>query len=172
MVEKRCPRCEKTKPMNEYYSAKGGRKPIYCKACLRSIFREPKSRLSHQKCMAKRRGIEWHLTLEEFCEIIKQPCHYCHGPLPKTGSGIDRASLEIGYTVANSIPCCAICNWVRYKIFQPAEMLIIGRAIADVRKCRGLGPNDELKTANQSRTTRNKYKDRKPKANTNDQVYS
>lgn len=83
------------------------------------------------QCKAKKRGIEWTLSDEEFEKICSQNCAYC-GAEPiqrqwKMGNknrgsgyhirlsterlnGIDRIDNSKGYTVENATACCGICN--------------------------------------------------------------
>lgn len=68
---------------------------------------------------AKKRGIEWALSNEQFIELACQPCFYCgRGGAPRgsglydmvEASGVDRFDNSQGYTVSNSVPCCRMCN--------------------------------------------------------------
>ena len=73
---------------------------------------------------AKRRGLDWELTPEEFDYITSLDCHYCGQPpsLVVSGvwngtdygswtyNGIDRVDNSKGYTVSNIVPCCKMCN--------------------------------------------------------------
>ena len=70
---------------------------------------------------AKKRGLEWDLTEEQFKEIAQQDCYYCGvkpnniGKIPKTHgeytyNGIDRIDNNKGYTIDNIVPCCKRCN--------------------------------------------------------------
>lgn len=67
---------------------------------------------------AKRRGIEFQLTSDEFKELVEQPCHYCGGHSSEydtrsRGNGIDRKDSSIGYIVDNCVPCCSKCNFIK-----------------------------------------------------------
>lgn len=69
---------------------------------------------------ARNRKIEYHLTKQEFTDIISLPCHYCGLPPSNNKktkncsgflySGIDRVDSSKGYEKDNAVPCCAICN--------------------------------------------------------------
>ena len=68
---------------------------------------------------ARTRNREFSLTKEQFFELTQKPCHYCkmepHRTIVKpydsfTYNGIDRKDNKEGYTVGNSLPCCAECN--------------------------------------------------------------
>lgn len=71
---------------------------------------------------AKRRGLDFDLTKDEFHAVTQRPCSYC-GQEPKqehrltksahgfyTYSGIDRIDNATGYVAENSVPCCGQCN--------------------------------------------------------------
>lgn len=82
---------------------------------------------------AKRRGLSWGLTREQFNEITQLPCHYC-GAAPSNRvraknsngdyvySGIDRKDSRVGYYGSNVVPCCAFCQ--RAKMDAPYEEFI------------------------------------------------
>jgi len=73
---------------------------------------------------AKKRGIDWQLTLNEFLELTQGTCHYC-GAKPTNeyigtrlnGSyiynGIDRKNNDLGYTKENTVSCCKRCNFAK-----------------------------------------------------------
>jgi hypothetical protein len=85
---------------------------------------------------AKRRGIYYALSREEFRYLVSQDCHWC-GERPKSYNpyynrktnekkigitdnwakkqeifinGIDRVDNNIGYVLNNCVPCCTKCN--------------------------------------------------------------
>lgn len=70
---------------------------------------------------AKKKGLEWGLTHQEFEDVAAKPCAYC-GRAPelrsangRTGlkieySGVDRVNNSEGYTPGNVLPCCTWCN--------------------------------------------------------------
>ena len=78
---------------------------------------------------AKRRGIEWRLTDEEFLAVASLRCHYCGSPprrftrnrwsnrkaigaveSEEVLNGIDRLNPEKGYVLSNCVACCSKCN--------------------------------------------------------------
>ena len=59
---------------------------------------------------AEARNLIFRLTLEEFEQIIRQPCHYCG---EYEVMGIDRVDNRIGYLKSNSVPCCTECNFMK-----------------------------------------------------------
>jgi hypothetical protein len=86
---------------------------------------------------ALKRKISWLLTPEQFLEIIAQDCTYCGAPprnyrsqaknrrrgnITTSMNGVDRVSSTEGYTLANTVPCCSICN--RMKMAMDADIFI------------------------------------------------
>lgn len=76
---------------------------------------------------AKKRGLEYKLTEEQFFEITQKDCYYC-GKKPSNSynrkeqngeyiyNGIDRVNNDEGYTIENSVPCCHTCNRAKEKL--------------------------------------------------------
>lgn len=76
------------------------------------------------KSRAKRLGLVFHLTKEEFVEETSRDCFYCGLPPSTIGkpryktfsgevylyNGLDRVNNEHGYTVGNCVACCEQCN--------------------------------------------------------------
>ena len=69
-----------------------------------------------------RRGHPFDMTVEQFGELMSQPCHYCGGA-PSTQrvssnrtahqglrNGVDRVDSSVGYVEGNCVPCCCKCN--------------------------------------------------------------
>jgi hypothetical protein len=80
---------------------------------MRTVYRD------YYKGPARRRGIAFELTLEEFAALVALPCYYCGTPPVNVCraphetliySGIDRRDNKAGYTRENSLPCCRPCN--------------------------------------------------------------
>ena len=79
---------------------------------------------------AKRRNLEFLLSIDEFKDITSKNCVYCGIEPSKisktkfsiyTYNGIDRKDNLIGYILENSLPCCTLCNKAKrdldYNIF-------------------------------------------------------
>jgi len=78
------------------------------------------------KRMADRRHIPWKLTENEFYHLVKSNCYYCNTePKPREHAGVrkdtkfngvDRKnnSKSIGYTSKNCVPCCGVCNRMKW----------------------------------------------------------
>lgn len=80
------------------------------------------------KRAAKRRGIQWALTIEECVSLFSRPCVYCGAPPsnvcqmyggslkplpPYIYSGIDRLDPSFGYEIGNVASACHQCNWAK-----------------------------------------------------------
>ena len=73
------------------------------------------------KRSAQEKGNTWELADEQFYKLVRQSCHYC-GVVPTftpwvqrlnltfAANGIDRKDNTQGYTEANTVSCCKICN--------------------------------------------------------------
>jgi hypothetical protein len=72
-----------------------------------------KFRFTSYKAAAKRRGIEFSLTRDEFISYWGKPCSYCGDSVDKIG--LDRIDSDRGYFVDNVVPCCILCNWVKMR---------------------------------------------------------
>lgn len=63
---------------------------------------------------AKKRGLAFEFTLEEFTERFwQQPCAYCGEPLRRVG--VDRVDNTKGYTKENTVSCCSTCNFMKLR---------------------------------------------------------
>lgn len=73
-----------------------------------------KARYNKYENGAKKRGLVFELSVEEFDKITKMPCEYCGGYSDELNgvnfNGIDRINSLDGYTTVNSVPCCEMCN--------------------------------------------------------------
>lgn len=71
------------------------------------------------KAGARKRKLSFELTLDEFTDLILQPCAYTGIPYSNTMkygdfslnyNGIDRINSDIGYVKGNVVPCCININ--------------------------------------------------------------
>ena len=67
-----------------------------------------KGRYANYKGSAKRRGIKFELTLEDFKVLWQQPCYYCGGLIDTIG--VDRINSSLNDTLDNIRPSCGMCN--------------------------------------------------------------
>lgn len=68
----------------------------------------PGTRYCVYKGTAKRRNINFNITIEEFMQFWNRPCDYCGSEI--IGIGIDRVDNSKGYDMDNLVSCCAWCN--------------------------------------------------------------
>lgn len=129
--EKICWFCGEIKPTSSFYRNKSRKDGITteckeCSAILANRLYEKKYknkdfdvlfRFRHYVACAKRRNIVFSLTLKEFDDLTSQKCFLCgkHSP-NKNYSGIDRMNNDKGYIKSNCVPCCEICNRLKYKL--------------------------------------------------------
>ena len=154
MPTKRCFKCQVEKPFSEFWIIKGV--PYSnCKKCANESrnrwYRTERGR-AHQhkqalhpakryglaKYTARKRGFQFTVTKEEFCELIRKPCVYCGSTLDKTGSSMDRMDNTKGYLSDNVVPACGVCNYVKGDLFTFEEMKRVGKVIAEIRTKRPL----------------------------------
>ena len=100
---------------------------------------------------AKRRSLPFELDLEEFRNLVIQPCYFCgavecqtkysRGKTTNRGyqqsafkyTGIDRLDNSYGYTLTNSKPCCNTCNIAKRCQTEAEFEEWIGRVYATVQ---------------------------------------
>ena len=83
-------------------------------------------RTSYRKS-ARKRGLVWELTDEDFERLTALDCFYCGQPpsavqKPNRSTyeggdfvhnGLDRMDSKLGYTPENVLPCCTTCNYAK-----------------------------------------------------------
>lgn len=80
--------------------------------------KSPHSRYMVYKRNAKNRDLDFNLSEDEFIEISGQPCIYCgeysdtYNSIPF--NGIDRINSKAGYQKDNCVPCCSMCNKMKF----------------------------------------------------------
>lgn len=82
--------------------------------------------LSYYKSNAKKRGVVWELSNDEFIKLVTGNCAYCGAP-PQLSkgvrkelcNGIDRVDSNQGYTINNSVTCCTTCNKAKLAMSLP-----------------------------------------------------
>lgn len=163
MNMKRCPKCEQTKEFVHFHMKSQDVPGAYCKECKTKRAQTPQARFVFQSKKVTYRGAKWFLTFDQFEALIKMPCNYCGGPLPKTGSGMDRRNSKADYTIDNVLPSCSVCNWVRHDIFTVDEMQELGHVIRGIREKRGLKQDEQILMAIQRIPFRKRNKERSDK---------
>lgn len=83
-----------------------------------------RARYRSYKAGARKRDIQFCISITEFQEIASKDCHYCGAvaferqlrPHLNGGSvfnGIDRVDSNGPYNRDNCVPCCAVCNYMK-----------------------------------------------------------
>jgi hypothetical protein len=62
---------------------------------------------------ANYKNLDFFINFDDYVSIVKKPCYYCNIIQDKGSNGIDRIDSAIGYTIANSVSCCQICNYMK-----------------------------------------------------------
>ena len=129
METKQCCACKKTKPLTlEFFYKQAKNKDGFrydCKKCKKTLDKKwrsgnsdyikkyqksPEFVFSSLKYQAKKRNMPFELTLDYYLNnLAHKLCFYCG---TKTKYWVDRRlnSHTIGYTRANSVSCCELCN--------------------------------------------------------------
>lgn len=64
---------------------------------------------------AKKRLLKFELTYDQFEAIVSQPCYYCgYKDIYDKPNGVDRVDNIDGYVLYNCVPCCSICNRMKW----------------------------------------------------------
>jgi hypothetical protein len=104
------------------------------------------------KSGARRRGIAFELTEDEFVGLVAGDCFYCgHPPVATirrtfTSNGIDRVDNDKPYTNKNCVPACARCNYMKGRM-SVADFISHVRAILENARRRQFAAGDALRTA-------------------------
>lgn len=135
-----CDKCKAEKSLEDFYkngSGKGYRK--ICKKCFNQEAHKNKnstlnkywltpeykrarnSRLSYRYSKyaenAKKRSLNFDLTIEEFEKLTSKRCHYCEEySLDYKFCGLDRKDSDRGYEASNVVPCCSFCNFLKRNV--------------------------------------------------------
>jgi predicted nucleic acid-binding Zn ribbon protein len=124
-----CPTCKTNKPSLEFRASRGG----VCRNCEsekgKRYDRTEIGRWKRASGIARRRGHEWTIGLEEYVKLVSLPCHYCYRPISETGSGLDRKDNERGYLLDNVVTCCCRCNRVKMDHFTYRQMTRLSEVI-------------------------------------------
>ena len=104
-----------------------------------------KSVIDSYKRNAKKRGIEYNLTEEQFKEITQKDCYYC-GAKPNNVAkrkgcngryiynGIDRIDNTRGYTADNVTSCCHLCNSAKGKLTMQEFRKLIKKVYNNLKR--------------------------------------
>jgi len=107
------------------------------KSSVSKYIRSPQGRLKVLMFKARRKNLKCTLTLDQYKALIRKPCFYCSGCLPKVGCGLDRVDNLKGYVINNVVPCCTNCNAIKSDKLTQAEMIVAMKAILKLRRSHG-----------------------------------
>lgn len=146
-MTKQCTKCKETKELTKFgtRSNRANNPRSWCNSCEEKgalsykqrhpdkaklysykASRTPGARFQLGKAGAKKRGISWELTLEQYRVLILQnKCHYCDSNLSETGCGLDRTNNNLGYILSNVVPCCGRCNDMKGQFLTYDEMIML-----------------------------------------------
>jgi hypothetical protein len=110
------------------YRAKYNAKPEV-KAHRKEHAKLPHMRFLHYKCGAKKRGLNFELTFEEFMGFWQVPCYYCGASIETVG--IDRLDSAVGYVLNNAVSCCSACNTAKSD-YSVQEFIARCKAVVDI----------------------------------------
>lgn len=141
-MKKKCARCKTEKSVDSFKDIKrrsgGLSKFSYCRDCERQYAIDNAHRILNNayREMDRKRGLDFGITDEFTNEMIRKPCVYCGGISDCGYNGLDRIDNNVGHTIENCVTACKECNNARNRYFSYDEMMVIGKAIAEVRKSR------------------------------------
>lgn len=72
---------------------------------------------------AKKKSVDFDITVEDIKELIYKPCIYCNSN--RVLSEIDRKIPSAGYTKNNIAPACRRCNTIKNNVVSYDEMMFI-----------------------------------------------
>ena len=100
----------------------------------KEIRNTPKCKYGQAIKSAKERNLSWNIDFQSYCDIIKNPCHYCQTRLHSYGgSSLDRRDNLVGYELTNVLPCCGPCNNMRNNFLSVEEMEVAMKAVVEYR---------------------------------------
>lgn len=77
----------------------------------KNFLTNPARRVSMYRRSAKKRGLEFSISIEDIKRFWQKPCFYCDVEIKTIG--LDRIENKLGYTPSNIISCCRRCNIAR-----------------------------------------------------------
>jgi hypothetical protein len=89
--------------------------------------------LGAYKLRDKKKGQICDIDIDWLRKFVESGCSYCGDD---NRVGIDRIDNSRGHTKDNVVPACYDCNCARGNNFTSEEMLIIGKAIKEIKQCR------------------------------------
>lgn len=117
---KTCSSCKKTKHAKQFGTSRNEKDGVThnCSECRKLQWDKHKDdlkiRYGSYRRSARRRNIEFSISLEEFDCLTLKKCSYC-GTINKY-NGIDREDNNLGYVTNNCVACCSTCNTMKWQL--------------------------------------------------------
>lgn len=117
--ERICNTCRIKKPIQSFHKNGSKGRHFICSACRnekrktwnKSWENAPDRIYQTYKRSAKKRGLEFNLTIEDFSFSKPLDCFYCGSLLDRPR--YDRVNNKIGYCKENIVFCCRLCNFLK-----------------------------------------------------------
>lgn len=122
----------------------------HCRALGKANAGLPGQAVTHAKVLnykqsAAERNYTWGLTEEDTIYLFNQDCYYCSAKprkiemhnysTPAYLNGIDRVDNELGYNLANCVPCCKTCQFKKKECtIRIAEKMVEFKQTGYIRK--------------------------------------
>jgi len=100
---------------------------------------------------AKKKGLDFSLTQDEFDDLRKRECYICGNQYSHL-IGVDRVNNSRGYTLDNCKPCCNMCNLIKREYTLDS---VLSRC-ADVAKLHSVDINNIVTQKSITNMKRNK----------------
>lgn len=124
MADKKCNSCSHIKDEEEFYKRGENKRRASCITCYKKRKRilesKPELRYKAYRRSAKRRGIEYKITLGQFKAFLDKTCRYCGTKVHPIS--LDRIDNDLGYVPGNIDSCCFRCNSLKH-VFDEKEFL-------------------------------------------------
>jgi len=127
-----------TKPIRGSFLRNGQRTSCGCVKRVNNKARKPKnyaaitSILLNYKNSAKKRGLEFNLSRDQFVALLSDTCNYCgiswsNQQRSYQYNGIDRVDSSKGYISSNCVTACKQCNRAKRDLAQEEFLTWIAR---------------------------------------------
>lgn len=146
---KKCSKCEQVLELNrENFPYANNSYYKICRNCsnikriaprinipeIKAEIQPPQKIIYQSRSSDLKKGLVFDLSKEFVENSLEKACTYCGFP----STGLDRIDNTKGHSEDNCVPCCKECNVSRNNSFTQEEMIIIGKAIREVKLKRTL----------------------------------
>lgn len=117
-----CNSCNLEKPIYNFHRSGKKRRQASCSTC-RNERRKSWDKSSSKKAnyifyeykrSALKRNIDFLIAYNDFINFENSDCHYCGIELDQIR--LDRIDNDKGYFLANIVPCCRTCNFLKHTL--------------------------------------------------------